>query len=58
MEGSTGKSNVKLSYRKLLDKTREVFGASKADWHDWKWQLSNRISDVAALEEISPLTQK
>jgi len=45
-------------YRKQKDKIREVLGASEADWRDWKWQLSNRISDVETLENIFPLTQK
>ncbi len=45
-------------FRKQKDKIREVLGASEADWQDWKWQLSNRISDVETLENIFSLTQQ
>lgn len=38
-----------------------LLGANQDQWQDWKWQLKNRIKDVAALNQIlhlSPMKQK
>lgn len=35
-----------------------VIGGSNEDWENYKWQLSNRISDVDTLSKILNLTQK
>jgi lysine 2,3-aminomutase len=37
---------------------RETFfpGASERDWNDWRWQLANRIKDLAGLERIIRLS--
>jgi lysine 2,3-aminomutase len=42
------------SRRKILD----VLGGSEEDWHSYKWQLKNRISDVETLASIVNLTEK
>ncbi|NLL48026.1 MAG: lysine 2,3-aminomutase [Firmicutes bacterium] len=34
------------------------WGASEANWHDWHWQVRNRIQSVEELEEIIPLTEQ
>ena len=36
----------------------EVLGGTEEDWNDYKWQLSNRISDVDTLSNILKLTDK
>ncbi|MCB9670926.1 MAG: KamA family radical SAM protein [Alphaproteobacteria bacterium] len=33
-----------------------AYGASAAQWDDWKWQLRNRIRDLAGLERVFTLT--
>ncbi|WP_155485990.1 glutamate 2,3-aminomutase [Paraclostridium sordellii] len=35
-----------------------ILGASESDWNNYKWQLSNRITDVDTLAKILNLTQK
>jgi lysine 2,3-aminomutase len=42
------------SRRKILD----VLGGSEEDWHSYKWQLKNRISDVETLASIVNVTEK
>ncbi|MGI9862065.1 glutamate 2,3-aminomutase [Moorella naiadis] len=32
------------------------FGAGEEEWQDWRWQLTHRITSVAALAELLPLT--
>ncbi len=28
------------------------------EWHDWKWQVRNRITDVETLKQIINITEK
>ncbi len=28
------------------------------EWHDWKWQVRNRITDVDTLKQIINITEK
>lgn len=37
---------------KILD----LLGGSPGDWHDWRWQMRNRITDVEVLARIVSLT--
>jgi len=32
------------------------FGAGEDEWQDWRWQLTHRITSVATLAELLPLT--
>ncbi|TYO97435.1 glutamate 2,3-aminomutase [Desulfallas thermosapovorans DSM 6562] len=34
------------------------FGATEADWQNWRWQMRNRISDVRKLRRLMPLTDE
>ena len=36
---------------------RHFHGASKTQWNDWRWQVRNRIRDLAALERIFQLSE-
>ncbi|RDY26928.1 glutamate 2,3-aminomutase [Romboutsia weinsteinii] len=36
----------------------EVLGATEEDWNEYKWQLSNRISDADTLAKVLKLTDK
>jgi lysine 2,3-aminomutase len=38
------------------EKIKEIFGASEAEWKDWKWQLRNRINKVETLKKFFNLT--
>lgn len=59
---------IKDSIPKGLEKSDEieerkkhilkVLNASEENWNDYKWQLSNRITDVETLSKILKLTQK
>lgn len=40
------------------NKILEVLGGTQQDWDNYKWQLSNRISDVDTLSKILKLTDK
>ncbi len=39
-------------------KIMEVLGASEANWNDWHWQVSSRISDSDTLGRIISLSEK
>jgi lysine 2,3-aminomutase len=45
-------------YRLRKNKLKKIFGALEKDWHNWKWQLGNRISDAETLAKILPITGK
>lgn len=51
-----------LEMEEELNKAKErilkVLGGTEEDWKDYKWQLSNRISDVETLSKIINLTDK
>lgn len=47
-------SNIEKRKTHILN----VLGASESDWNDYKWQLSNRISNVDTLSKILKLTEK
>lgn len=36
----------------------DILGCTQNQWDDWKWQLSNRVSDIEILEKIINLTVK
>lgn len=40
------------------ERIKKYFGASDADWNNWRWQLKNRITKTAVLKEILPLDKK
>ncbi len=46
------------TFEKRKELIKAKFGASEEDWLNWKWQLSNRFSDVSALEQIFSLSAK
>lgn len=50
------KNEESIQYRKR--KILEVLNATEKDWDDYKWQLSNRITDVDILSKILNLTEK
>lgn len=50
------KNEESINYRKR--KILEVLNAKEEDWDDYKWQLSNRITDVDMLSKILSLTEK
>ena len=31
---------------------------SPEKWHDWHWQLRNRITDTSTLKQVIPLSKK
>ncbi|MCG0278978.1 MAG: glutamate 2,3-aminomutase [Thermanaeromonas sp.] len=41
---------------KRQEKIRKYFGASEAEWQDWRWQLRHRITSVEVLRELIPLS--
>ncbi|WP_353892110.1 glutamate 2,3-aminomutase [Proteinivorax hydrogeniformans] len=45
-------------YEAQKKKILEVLGGTEEDWNNWKWQISNRISDVEILGQIINLTDK
>jgi lysine 2,3-aminomutase len=56
----SGKSNpaVFVSGERSLRFREEFFqGISDQQWNDWRWQLSNRISDLTGLERILRLSE-
>lgn len=50
-------TGLRLQPQYELNKQRilHALGASEEQWNNWKWQLSNRISDVSTLSKILPL---
>lgn len=38
------------------EKIKRYFGATQAEWEDWRWQLRHRVSSVDVLRELIPLT--
>lgn len=50
--GLKNKSEIESRKRKILD----TLNANEEDWNDYKWQLSNRITDVETLSKILNLT--
>jgi glutamate 2,3-aminomutase len=54
LTGRDRKEEIEKSKKKIL----EYFNATVEDWDDWKWQLSNRISDVNVLKEFINLSEE
>ncbi|MDQ0556959.1 glutamate 2,3-aminomutase [Paraclostridium ghonii] len=50
--GLKNTSEIESRKRKILD----LLNANEEDWNDYKWQLSNRITDVDTLSKILNLT--
>jgi lysine 2,3-aminomutase len=40
------------------EKILRYFNATEKDWHNWRWQMKNRITSVNTLNEIFPLTEE
>ncbi|MBN2243987.1 MAG: KamA family radical SAM protein [Acidobacteria bacterium] len=52
-------SNAFVSGERALHFRREHFpGISDREWNDWRWQLANRIRDLAGLERILCLSDE
>jgi lysine 2,3-aminomutase len=49
---------VQNNYRRSKKILLEYFNANEEDWNDYKWQLSNRISDAATLSLILNLSDR
>lgn len=51
-------SNEKYQKKALEKKKRllSILNASEDDWNDYKWQLTNRISDIDTLTQVVSLT--
>lgn len=45
-------------YNENRDLILEQLDANLDHWHDWKWQLKNRIKDAETLNSLLPLTPK
>jgi glutamate 2,3-aminomutase len=43
---------------KNQERIKSYFKASDEDWESWRWQLKNRITDIAVLKELLPLEAK
>lgn len=48
--------DLTLEYQKSKAKILAILQGTEEDWNDYKWQLSNRISDVETLGKIIDLT--
>lgn len=53
---------VGLNRQKEIENKKQtlltLLNARKEDWNDWKWQLSNRITDVETLTKVVKLSDK
>ncbi|QIB26348.1 glutamate 2,3-aminomutase [Caloranaerobacter azorensis] len=45
-------------FEELKKKILDVLGGTQEDWDDYKWQLSNRITDVETLSKIINLSER
>src|SRR5699024_9897852 len=55
------KGMSKEQERKTEEKKQKILSllnASEKDWNDYKWQLSNRITDLNILKQVVSLTQE
>ena len=52
--GFTHSEMIKENKRRIM----KVLNASEKEWDDWKWQLSNRITDVHTLAKILNLSDE
>lgn len=52
--GLSPERQVKIDEKRKL--ILKMFNATEEDWNDWKWQLSNRISDAETLSKVIKLT--
>lgn len=52
--GLTRKKQIEEKKSTLL----KLLNATEENWNDWKWQLSNRISDVDLLSKVIKLDEK
>lgn len=43
---------------KRQEKIKKIYGATEADWKDWKWQLRNRIDTLESLKRVIPLSSQ
>ncbi|GAF26141.1 Glutamate 2,3-aminomutase [Moorella thermoacetica] len=51
--GLEAAAEIEASKQRIL----AYFGAGEAEWQDWRWQLTHRITSVATLAELIPLTE-
>ena len=47
---------VPISERSEHFRERYFPEATRADWNDWRWQLSHRLNSVEEIERVLPLT--
>lgn len=58
------KSSIKTGFdlqdkiRSNKDRLLKLLSAAEEDWHDWKWQLANRINDIGTLTKVLKLNPK
>ena len=52
--GLTNLDMIEENKRRII----KVFNVSEEEWNDWKWQLSNRITDVDKLSKILNLSKE
>lgn len=50
--------NLTEYYHAQKEHILHYFDASQADWDDWHWQMSHRITDVGNLNAIFPLSKE
>ncbi|MGL5328473.1 MAG: lysine 2,3-aminomutase, partial [Peptostreptococcaceae bacterium] len=53
-KGLEKKEEIKKRKEHILN----ILGATEENWNDYKWQLSNRITDSETLSKILKLTEK
>lgn len=42
--------------QKRSDAIRRIMGASQEEWRDWRWQITNVVTDLAMLDRLVQLT--
>lgn len=50
--------NLIKEYKISKDKILNILNATEENWNDYKWQLSNRITDIETLKQIINLSEK
>ncbi|MGL6107121.1 glutamate 2,3-aminomutase [Romboutsia sp.] len=53
-KGIEKEEEIKLRKQKILG----ILGGTEDDWNNYKWQLSNRVTDIDVLSKILKLTNK
>lgn len=50
-------ARLEVSDRSLSFRDRYFAGTTDAEWNNWRWQVRNRITDLASLERILQLSE-